>query len=570
MRKQILVSMDIDELRVALLENGTLTEFYLERPTQQRLVGNIYKGRVENVLPGMEAAFVNIGLEKNAFLYVEDALPSGLSDEVDIRTHQRAKSISEVVKPGQSIVVQVVKEAFGTKGARVSTHFTLPGRYLVLMPTVDYVGVSRRIEDQAERERLRQVAEGLDRKGFGLIVRTVAEGKSEEELASDLKSLLRLWANIQQRAKSSKTPGLLYSDPGLLYRVVRDMLSPDTDELLVDSQREYLKLLEIAEVLCPELKHKIRLLSTREKSLFELYGVEEQIAQALARRVWLKSGGYIVIDRCEALTVVDVNTGKYVGKKNLSETVFETNLEAAEEIARQIRLRDIGGIVIIDFIDMDKEEQRQAVLERLKEKLRLDRTPTTVLGFTELGLVQLTRKKTGIELWTTLQQPCPYCKGTGMVLSESAIASRIRREIARVLSTSASEAILVEVHPSVASLLIGPGGSNLRQLEKSLGKWVLVRGSERVHLEEMSIKAIGKRDEVERRALPVHEGQVLSLRIENTHSTHPDNGIARVEGFVVEVEGAGNMVGCTVGVEITRVSRTSARARLLHRGENGP
>ncbi|MGB9867820.1 MAG: Rne/Rng family ribonuclease [Bacillota bacterium] len=570
MRKQILVSTAIDELRVALLENGSLVEFYLERPTQHRLVGNIYKARVENVLPGMEAAFVDIGLDKNAFLYVEDALPPAVSEDLDKSERPRARNISELLKPGQSIVAQVVKEAFGTKGARVSTHFTLPGRYLVLMPTVDYVGVSRRIEDQAERERLRQLAESLERKGHGLIVRTVAEGKSQEDLASDLKFLLKLWDNIQKRAKNAKTPTLLYSNPGLLYRVVRDMLSPDTEELLVDSQREYLKLLEIVNMLCPELQYKLRLYVDRKETLFDLYGVEEQVAQALARRVGLKSGGYIVIDRCEALTAIDVNTGRYVGKKSLSETVFQTNLEAADEIARQIRLRDIGGIIIVDFIDMDKEEQRQTVLERLKEKLRLDRTPTTVLGFTELGLLQLTRKKTGVELWTALQQPCPYCKGTGKVLTEAAIASMIRREVAKVLSTSASEAILVEVHPSVASLLIGPGGSNLKELERSLGRFIFVRGAEGLHLEEMSIKAMGKRDEVERRALPVAEGQVVMLLIENPHSSHPNNGIGRVEGFVVEVEGAGSLAGCVVEAEITKVSRTSARARLLDRGENEP
>lgn len=564
--KQILVSVDLDETRVALLEEGVLVELYVERPARQRLVGNIYKGRVENVLPGMQAAFVDIGLDKNAFLYVDDALPSKIGeDEIEIAGEVRPRSIADVVRPGQSIMVQVVKEGSGNKGARVSTHFSIPGRYLVLMPTVDYVGVSRRIEDNAERERLRQMAEKLDRKGLGLIVRTAAEGKSENDLAGDLKFLLKLWTGVQNRTRNLSAPGLLYSDPGLTHRVVRDMLWADVDEVWVDSQREYAHLLELAEMLSPDLKQRIHLFSGHRASLFECYGVEDEIARALRRKVWLKSGGYIVIDRCEALTAIDVNTGRFVGTTSLSDTVFETNMEAAVEIARQIRLRDIGGIIIVDFIDMDKPEQRQAVLEALKQRLRADRTPTSVTGFTELGLLQITRKKVGLELSAVMQQPCPYCDGTGMVLSDAAVASRIRREIIKILSHSASEAMLVEVHPSVASLLIGPGGANLKELENMVGKTIYVRGSENAHVEDLNIKALGAREEVERRALPVREGEILTVKIEAQHSANPADGIARLEGYVVDVEGAGHLVGTPTEVEITRVYRTYARARLLER-----
>ncbi|HHV78716.1 MAG TPA: Rne/Rng family ribonuclease [Firmicutes bacterium] len=566
MKKQILVSVDLDETRVALLEDGVLVEFYIERPARQRIVGNIYKGRVENVLPGMQAAFVDIGLEKNAFLYVGDALPSRIAgDEVEIDGEIRPRDITDVVRPGQSIMVQVVKEGVGSKGARVSTHFTLPGRYLVLMPTVDYVGVSRRIEDSAERSRLRQVAEKLDRKGLGLIVRTAAEGKSESELEGDLKFLLKLWTSVQNRTRNLNAPGLLYSDPGLLYRVVRDMLGPDVEEVWVDSVKEYDRLLELAELLSPDLKQRIRLFTGRGISLFESYDVENEIERALRRKVWLKNGGYIVIDRCEALTAIDVNTGRFVGSTSLSDTVYETNMEAAVEIARQIRLRDIGGIIIVDFIDMDKPEQRQAVLDALKQRLRLDRTPTTVTGFTELGLLQITRKKVGLELSAVMEQPCPYCGGTGMVLSDATVASKIRREIVKILSHSASEAILVEVHPSVASLLIGPNGANLRELEKMVGKTIFIRGSENAHVEDLNIKALGAKEEVERRALPVHEGEILTVKIEGQHSANQSDGIARLEGYVVDVEGAGHMVGMSVEVEITRVYRTYAKARLFER-----
>ena len=562
--KEILVNVDLDETRVAVVEDGLLSEIYIERPANQRVAGNIYKGRVENVLPGMQAAFVDIGLERNAFLYVDDAnLPKNVDEDDEVGDEIRRRTIKDILKVGQEVLVQVTKEPIGTKGARVTRYFTLPGRYLVLMPVVDYVGVSRRIEAEDERERLRKMAEKLKPAGVGLIVRTVAEGKSEMELAQDLDFLQRLWARIQVRAKNTQAPALIHKDLGLVYRIIRDLFSEEVAALHVDSRHEYERILELLDVMSPELKGRVHLFVSRDRSLFDLYGLDAEIEEALRKKVWLKSGGYIVIDQTEALTVIDVNTGKYVGTTSLADTVFRTNMEAAKEIARQLRLRDIGGIIVIDFIDMQVQEHRQKVLAALEEELRKDRTRTTVLGITQLGLVEMTRKKVRQGLSAVMEQPCPYCQGRGAVLSQATMASKVRREIRRMLRHSAGEAVLVEVHPSVASLLIGSGGANLRELERETGKSIYIRGVASLHVEAIGFRALGSRDEVEAKAIPVREGEVMEVLIEEPHASNPWDGIARLEGYVVDVEGAGRLVGERVRVEITKAFRTYAKARIL-------
>lgn len=559
MAKEILVTVDIDETRAAVREDGELVEIFVERPVHQRVVGNIYKGRVQNVLPGMQAAFVEIGLERNSFLYVDDALPPELAETPEAKN----LSIKDVVRPGQEILVQVVKEPIGTKGARVTRHITLPGRYLVLMPNVEYIGVSRRIADEKERERLKALAAGIKPPGMGLIIRTVAEGAHQEELQRDIAFLLRVWERIVSRSRSQHAPALVHRDLGLVDRVVRDLLDAEVDQLIIDSRAEYERVLDLLEFTDPHLKGRVRLYTRTDETLFDHYGLEPEIDKALRRRVWLKSGGYIVIDHTEALTVIDVNTGKYVGSTNLADTVFKTNLEAAREIARQLRLRDIGGIIIIDFIDMNRFEHQQQVLKTLEEELRKDRTRGHVLGLTQLGLVEVTRKKSRQTLDEILTRPCPVCEGRGRVISEETMARRVRGEIRRILKTSASEAILMEVNPAVAALLIGPGGANLRELERELGKSIYIKGNAALPLDETQLRALGSRAEVEEKALPVRAGQTLELVVEEPHVSNPADGIARLEGYVIDIEGAGGLVGQRVPAQVTKAFRTYARARLM-------
>ncbi|NLC08084.1 MAG: Rne/Rng family ribonuclease, partial [Syntrophomonadaceae bacterium] len=376
MVKDILVQASGGETQVAVLENHQLVELYVERDTEQRLVGNIYKGRIENVLPGMQAAFVNIGLDKNAFLYVEDVAGArGLKESHEGQepganvSHPHHASIDELVKEGQEILVQVVKEPIGTKGARVTTHITLPGRHLVLMPTMDYIGISRRIDHERERERLRNLAENVKAPGMGLIVRTVAEGVGEETLQHEARALTRLWEKILFRSRFASAPSLIHRDLELVQRIMRDLFSEEVNRMIVNSRWVYDKILDVLELDERQLRLKHRI-SYEPVDLFERFSVEVEIEKALKRKVWLKSGGYLVIDQMEALTAVDVNTGKYVGSINLADTVLRTNLEAASEIARQLRLRNIGGIIIIDFIDMESIQDQSRVLSVLEEELK--------------------------------------------------------------------------------------------------------------------------------------------------------------------------------------------------------
>ena len=488
MNKEILVDANPFSVRVAVVEDGTPVELYVEQEGSERLIGNIYLGKVQNVLPGMQAAFVDIGLEKNAFLYAGDIFtPGDAYDEMEAVPEKKA--ITDLIRPGQPILVQVIKDPVGTKGARVTTHITLAGRSLVLMPTVEYIGVSHRIEKEEERQRLRKTIAALKPDNMGVIVRTASAGNNAEAFAEDLDALLHLYADIEERRKKCKPPKLLHAEQSLLYRTVRDLLMKDVDRIFVNDADAFEKLRSMAEFMAPRLKPRI--LFKDSEALFDRYDTEGKIERALSRNVRLKSGGYLVIDRAEAMTIIDVNTGRYVGKDNLEKTITATNCEAAEEIAVQLRLRDIGGIVIIDFIDMEKESDRALVLQTLKNAMQSDHTRTHICGFTKLGLVELTRKKTGRSIGDTLKDTCPYCAGEAKVLSPYTVFNRLRKQSLQVLKSSPVKRIMIEANPQVIEAM-----QTLQKRERVLfpeypDAQVFVRGNDSLHIEKFSVRPLG-------------------------------------------------------------------------------
>ncbi|MBU2699791.1 ribonuclease G [Sporomusaceae bacterium BoRhaA] len=464
MTKQIVVNVVPEETRMALVEDGDMMEAAVERTAAGHLVGNIYKGKVKNVLPGMQAAFIDIGRDRNAFLYIDDVIH---------------------LTVGQDMMIQILKDEIGTKGPRATTRLSLPGRYVVLMPTSTYVGISRRIENPVERERLKNLAEELKPADMGVIVRTVAENQSEEVLAKDILYLVNLWHSITVRAKISKSPTLLYCDADLVIRLVRDLLAADTDEFIVDQPLAYDRVVELVKFTSPDLVDRVKLYD-RAEDIFAFYGLEQELDKIGQRNIVLKSGGYIVIDKTEALTVIDVNTGKFVGKTSLADTVLTTNLEAAEEIARQLRLRDIGGIIIIDFIDMDRPSDQQAVLLALEGYLKKDRTKTNVLGLTALGLVEMTRKKARQNLEMTLYADCPCCHGCGRIQSPETVTIQVHRALRKLAGeTKLSHTLRVQVHPTVAEIL-GEKAS-LAQLEKYLAREIIIEAVSTMDFEAFSI-----------------------------------------------------------------------------------
>ncbi len=421
MRREILMQVEEADTKVAVVEDGQLVELYVERDMDQRVVGNIYKGVVKNILPGMQAAFVDIGLEKNAFLYVADARtePAAGTDGLPIEE----PPIQTLLKEGQEIMVQIAKEPVGSKGARITAQITLPGRYLVLMPTTEHVAVSRQIQGVAERKRLLELTQTLKPDKMGLIARTVAEGADEKELMQDRDQLLRVWDEIDRRFISTKQANMIYKDLVLSQRILRDIFSEDVNRLMVNSRGLYNQVIEFVQMMEPRLKNKVFVCNMEE--LFEKYNVEFEMKQALNRKVWMKNGSYLIFDHTEALTVIDVNTGKYVGSTDLMDTVLRTNMEAAREIARQLRIRNIGGIIIIDFIDMNSEAHKKKVLDAFENELKKDKVRTHVLGITPLGLVEITRKKVRQSLDSTLEAVCPGCHGKGRVPIESLSALSI-------------------------------------------------------------------------------------------------------------------------------------------------
>lgn len=561
MLKQILINVGVNETRVAILEDGELVEFSAEYPEEQRRAGNIYRGKVENVLPGMQAAFVNIGEEKNAFIYIDDVLPS---KEMESESPERSKnlSITDLLHEGQDLIVQMIKEPIGTKGARVVTQITIPGRYLVLIPTVDYIGISRKIQDENERERLKSIVSKFKSPGVGLIVRTVAEEIDANELQNDYEFLISVWKKIVKKSKKGPCPALLYRDHDLLYRILRDYLSKDVNSLLIDDPETYTKALELLKSLAPSFKNRIELYQG-DQPIFEYYNIENQLLKASKRKVWLDCGAYLIFDQTEALTVVDVNTGKFTGTTSLEDTVFQTNLMATTEIARQIRLRNLAGIIIIDFIDMVSDEERAKIIAKLDEEFKRDKIKVNILGFTSLGLLELTRKKVKQSLREILQTECPHCDGTGYVPSVDSWAHRAVRSIQQLARNSGEEAMLLAVNPQIGSLLIGPGGVNLEKMEASLGKTIFIKGQEQLDLSQVKLLASGQRAEVEALALPVHEGQELEVKINETHIANVGDGIARLEGYVIDVEGAAGLVGKNIRVLITKTFKTYAKAKIV-------
>lgn len=562
--KEIVVNFGPRDTRVGIIENGELAELYIENTSGERLVGNIYKGKVANVLPGMQAAFVNVGLNKNTFLYVDDALENveGLDDMPEKISSK--SSIRDVLKPGQAVIVQVSKEPFGTKGPRVTRHITLPGRFVVLMPTVDYIGISRRIADTTERDRLKKLAQDLRPKDTGIIVRTMAEGISEEDLKADIDFLEALWRRIRQKGKTAKAPAVLHRDLNLLYRIIRDSFDSEVLRLIIDDTNEYEAILSLLDDIGPHLKDRVFLFQ-QNRPIFEVFGLESQIEKILRNKVWLKCGGYIVIDQTEALTSIDVNTGKFVGTTNLADTVLKTNLEAAREIARQLRLRNIGGIIIIDFIDMDNHEHRRKVLAALAEATAGDKTKSNILGLTQLGLVEMTRQKVRQGLAQSLLKPCPHCEGTGKILMADAVGARLEAELKRLLQATADPAVLLHVHPMTAGNIIGVNGANLARIEQESGKRVFIRGNTQVSPDEYQIALSGSLDEVEKAAVPVAVGEIHTLYVDSVHNNRSDDGVARIEGYVVQIEHAAHLVGNKATFEITKVHKTFARAKLYRR-----
>lgn len=502
MAGELIINASPHEIRVALLEEGTVVEVQIERKKDRNIMGNTHRGRVVKVLPGMQAAFVDIGLERAAFLYVTDAYTSireyhqmldegwedqdGFEFETNSLFFNEPPQIEDVVREGQELLVQVSRGPLGTKGTRITAHITLPGRYLVLMPTVDHVGVSRRIRDEVERRRLRDTVLRIRPPGMGFIVRTASEGAEEEELRNDMDLLVRMWENIQRKNETAPTPSLIHTDLNMVLRTIRDLITTDVKRVVTDSKEEHARITTFMETYMPRTRCEVDLYEG-STPIFDAYGIETELDRAVKRKVWLKSGGYIVIEMTEALTAIDVNTGKFVGKRNLEDTILKTNLEAAKEIAYQLRLRNIGGIIIIDFIDMEKESNQEMVYQALELALKKDRMKSNISKISELGLVEMTRKRTRESLSQFLGEPCPTCEGVGHVKSKTTVCYNIFREIERVSSDVGGNTIVVDASPEVAEMLCEEERAGVERLEGKLGKRIVVQGIERFHQDEFEI-----------------------------------------------------------------------------------
>lgn len=507
MYKKIIINVADHETRVALLEDETIAELFIERKGTRDNTGNIYKGRVQRVLPGMQAAFVDIGLNQAAFIYVDDVVreiwgdlygrfsADGVENSggvagmegVEVNNKDRQDNIEDLLTEGQEILVQVSKSPIGTKGARITSNISLPGRFLVLMPTSLHIGISRRIEGELERQRLKQIVTELNcNSPMGYIVRTAAEGVQKEKIAHEMGFLKNLWNNIQKKYQTAATPALLHQELNLSLRAVRDLLLQEAEKLVIDSRKDYDSVLGLLDTFNPSLKDSVELFQGREP-IFDAFNLEVDISRALKRKVWLKSGGYIIIEHTEALVAIDVNTGRYVGKHNLEETILKTNLEAVKEIAYQIRLRDIGGIIIIDFIDMEKKSNQEKVFSALSEAFLKDRSKTHILPISDLGLIQMTRKRTRKPLNRLLCDPCPYCDGEGYIVSIKTICYSIHREILRYAADMTGSRLTLRVNPEVADYLHGEENRLIPGLEKIIGKQIVIYPDSRYHMEAFEI-----------------------------------------------------------------------------------
>jgi ribonuclease G len=588
-KKQVLVSVDRAETRVALMEAtgkpaaaGTpsggrrrrgsapppgagyrIAELYLERRGARSIVGNIYKGKVDNVLPGLEAAFVDIGLEKNGFLHVDEIVLPGV--EVSRRGRGSGQKISELLKPGQEVVVQVIKDPLKTKGARLSMELAIAGRYMVYQPTGEGVGVSRRLEDR-ERERLRKQTAKLDLGGGGAIVRTAAHGAKREDFERELLYLHKLHEVLVKRVQDTVAPEMVFQEADLSVRVVRDIFSEHFERAVVDDEQQYHRLVSFFTRTAPELVERVELWQ-EDRPLFEVYGVEQAIAGVMSRRVDLPSGGYLMIDYAEALTVIDVNSGSFIGRgraAGLEETITRTNLEAAEAVVDQLRLRDIGGIIVIDFIDMARARNRDAVMKTLRKSLDEDRTKTFTAELSKLGLVEMTRQNVTEGVREIMSRPCPTCDGDGVIRSEETIAIAFERRLRELVATHPdTEAFLVQINPRVTAQFTGQHSRVLHALEQETGRSFHFEGSEGLALDHFAITFQGTREEVEERALPFHAGDEVLVEIVEPHMYDVDDAVAKIDGYIISIAGASPHVGEKRMVRIEQVGRTAASALLL-------
>jgi ribonuclease G len=651
--KEIIVNVGERETRIAVTEDGKLVEMHVERA--ERVVGSLYKCRVANVLPGMDASFVDVGLERNAFLYVGDVLPTGddsssgdsesrsrstdrrprtgsdrrangdtpiaatiaptaveepFSDEseseaveeptgdaadalhaaaeaelrlldaeedepeaageADVeggksaaprrtfrRSALRQQRIKDVLKVGQELMVQVIKGPRSTKGARVSTRISMPGRYLVLMPEGDNLGVSRKIEDPKERDRLKKIGDRLREPGFGMIIRTEAEEKTEQELRADWDFLMQNWRQVQEKAKRVSAPALIQQDLTLLYKTIRDVFGSDVSKLVIDEPAEYEKANELLERISPNLRGRIHLYDGAVP-IFDHYKIEQEMDRLLRRKVFLKTGGSLVIDETEALTVIDVNTSKFTGGGSLQETIVKTNLDAAGEIARQLRLRDIGGIIVIDFIDMNNARDKQAVLKTLEAVLKKDRSRTKISNISPLGLVEMTRKRTGETLTGFMTDECPYCKGRGHLPSAESVSLVIERDLRRQIGdpkNARKEAFLINCHPEVAELVIGPEGTNITWLEQQVQRALYVRCDLNAHIEKYTIEG-GDITDFDKSRLAFRRAQIVECRVVRSLLKEPNKCIGWADGYLLDLD-------------ITDVRRSYATASVIP-GSNRP
>jgi ribonuclease G len=560
-KRELLISVDANEKRVAVVEDDKVAEVYLERPERRSIAGNIYLGVVDNVLPGMEAAFVEIGLEKNGFLYVDEIVGP------ELEGRKGARKIQDLIQRGQTVLVQAVKDPMKTKGARLTTEISLPGRFVVYVPHGEGLGVSRRLEDD-ERNRLKGILKECAPKKGGVIVRTAAEGASAEDVERDLDFLQRLWKTIEARAKGVTAPSLIYQEAELPLRVVRDLFTGDFERLLVDHDRTHKRIVGYLKKTSPHMAERVVRYKEREP-LMEASGVEQEIKSTLNRRVDLPSGGYLVFDYAEAFTVIDVNTGRFVGSRSkksggrLEDTITKNNLEAVKEVVRQLRLRDIGGIIVIDFIDMANPKNRAAVEEALRTELERDRTKTYVVEISPLGLVEMTRQNVTDGPREVMTRKCPTCGGDGIVISEHTAAVDVERRLRSLVTPGSREkAFKVEVSAKVASLVAGPGGSRLQELEETTKRRFFLVGKEGEHLDHFRVIEQGTLEKVAP-AVPVEVGAELDLKLGEVGLYDPQAGVGKLDGIDVAVGDAAKLVGKKVRARITAVTEGFAWAELL-------
>jgi ribonuclease G len=559
-KRELVISVDVGEQRVAILEDGSVAEVYLERPERRSIAGNIYLGVVDNVLPGMEAAFVEIGLEKNGFLYVDEIVGP------ELEGRKGAKKIQDLIRRGETVLVQAVKDPMKSKGARLTTEISLPGRFLVYVPSGEGYGVSRRLED-AERDRLKGIVKELDAKGGGIIVRTAAEGASAEDIERDLVFLQRLWKTIQSKAKDATAPSLVYEEAELPLRIVRDLFAGDFAGAQIDDDRTFRRIVSYLKKTSPHMIERVH--RYKEKTpLFEAFGVDREIQSTLERRVNLPSGGYLIFDYAEAFTVVDVNTGRFVGSRGkssagrLEDTIVKNNLEAVKEVVRQLRLRDIGGIIVIDFIDMSNPKNRETVEDALRTELERDRTKTYVVEISPLGLVEMTRQNVTDGPREILTRKCPVCEGDGFVVSDETLALDVERKLRALAAGGArAQAFRVAVHPRVLSLLAGPGGSRLTAIEAAARRrfFLVPAQNGHVHLDHFEPLEQGKLDALKPSA-PVEDGATVTVKLVEVGLHDAAAGVGKLDGYDVVVANAAKLVGKKIPVTIGRALETVAFA----------